>query len=223
MGDANPRLCYRGDRDSEDEDRRSLGEVKSPAQVPEEPGPEAVEENPARPGARKPRPCRTGRGVHRARRTGSRSNRPREKSRATERPDGGCDPPHSTPGATEGKKNERRKPPQGPVRRLLKFKHDPTGGWLVLIGPGWFEMGSPDTDDLAFRDEKPQHRVRISRPFYLGACEVTQGQFRAMSGEKVNPSKFKRGDSYPVENVTWLDAIAYCNALSRLGRTTALL
>ena len=92
----------------------------------------------------------------------------------------------------------------------------------MLIGPGRFEMGSPDTDDLAYKDEKPQHKVRISRPFYLGAFEVTQGQFQAVLGVK-NPSHFKLGDSHPVESVTWLDAIAYCNTLSRLRRTTTLL
>ena len=38
-------------------------------------------------------------------------------------------------------------------------------------------------------DEKPQHRVRITRPFYLGATEVTQGQYQAVTGQ--SPSYFK--------------------------------
>ena len=49
---------------------------------------------------------------------------------------------------------------------------------LVLIPAGEFLMGSPDSDKDAKADEKPQHRVRITRPFYLGATEVTVGQFR---------------------------------------------
>ena len=49
---------------------------------------------------------------------------------------------------------------------------------LVLIPAGEFLMGSPDSDKDAQDDEKPQHRVRITRPFYLGATEVTVGQFR---------------------------------------------
>ena len=49
---------------------------------------------------------------------------------------------------------------------------------LVLIPAGEFLMGSPDSDKDAADDEKPQHRVRITRPFYLGATEVTVGQFR---------------------------------------------
>ncbi|MCI0462306.1 MAG: formylglycine-generating enzyme family protein [Gemmataceae bacterium] len=50
---------------------------------------------------------------------------------------------------------------------------------LVRVPPGEFLMGAPDTDDLAQKDEKPQHRVRISQPFFLGAREVTVAQFRA--------------------------------------------
>jgi formylglycine-generating enzyme required for sulfatase activity len=54
--------------------------------------------------------------------------------------------------------------------------------------------------------------VRITRPFYLGTTEVTQGQYRAVTG--VNPSKFRGSDDLPVENVSWTDAIVFCNKLS---------
>jgi formylglycine-generating enzyme required for sulfatase activity len=84
---------------------------------------------------------------------------------------------------------------------------------LVLIPAGEFLMGSPDTDPDASDDEKPQHRVRITRPYYVGIHEVTQRQYRAVTGE--NPSNFKGSDDLPVENVRWNDAINYCNALSR--------
>jgi formylglycine-generating enzyme required for sulfatase activity len=50
---------------------------------------------------------------------------------------------------------------------------------LVLVPAGEFLMGSPDTDPSAKEIEKPRHRVRISRPFYLGAHEVTVAEFRA--------------------------------------------
>ena len=49
---------------------------------------------------------------------------------------------------------------------------------LVLIPAGEFLMGSPDSEKDADDDERPQHRVRITRPFYLGATQVTVGQFR---------------------------------------------
>ena len=84
---------------------------------------------------------------------------------------------------------------------------------LVLIPAGSFQMGSPDDDKDALDDEKPRHPVRITRPFYLGVCEVTQGQYRAVTGK--TPSCFKGSDELPVEQVSWLDAVEFCNALSR--------
>jgi hypothetical protein len=84
---------------------------------------------------------------------------------------------------------------------------------LVLISAGEFLMGSPESDTDASAYEKPQHRVRITRPFYLGVTEVTQGQYQAVTG--ANPSHFKGSGDLPVETVSWLDAINYCNGLSR--------
>ena len=84
---------------------------------------------------------------------------------------------------------------------------------LVLIPAGEFLMGSPESDTDATAREKPQHRVRVTRPFCLGATEVTQGQYQAVTG--ANPSHFKGSEDLPVETVSWLDAIDYCNALSR--------
>ena len=87
---------------------------------------------------------------------------------------------------------------------------------LVLIPAGEFLMGSPDSKLFSPKDdndnEKPQHRVRITRPFYLGTTEVTQGQYRAVTG--ANPSDFKGSDDLPVEEVSWNDALAFCNKLS---------
>ena len=57
-------------------------------------------------------------------------------------------------------------------------------------------MGSPDSDQDAQDDEKPQHRVRITRPFYLGATEVTVGQFRRFvetTGYRPRPRRTARG------------------------------
>ena len=71
---------------------------------------------------------------------------------------------------------------------------------LVLIPPGEFDMGSPDSDISASYREKPQHRVRITRPFYLGKYPVTQPQWEAVMGS--NPSNVK-GPKNPVETVSW--------------------
>jgi formylglycine-generating enzyme required for sulfatase activity len=88
-------------------------------------------------------------------------------------------------------------------------------------------MGSADSDKDAENDEKPQHKVLIST-FYISKTEVTQAQYQAVMGN--NPSHFsptgegkeqvagQPTDRYPVENVSWLDAIRFCNALSKKER-----
>ena len=67
---------------------------------------------------------------------------------------------------------------------------------LVRIEPGEFLMGSPDSDEDAKGDEKPPHRVRITRPFYLGKYEVTQAAYEAVMGN--NPSYFKGSRKTPL-------------------------
>ena len=86
------------------------------------------------------------------------------------------------------------------------------GMQLVGIEPGEFLMGSPESDTGALSNEKPQHRVRITKAFSLGIHEVTQGQYQAVMGE--TPSGFKGSDDLPVEHVSWLDGVKFCNKLS---------
>jgi formylglycine-generating enzyme required for sulfatase activity len=62
-------------------------------------------------------------------------------------------------------------------------------------------------------DEKPRHLVTISRPFYLGVYTVTQSEYMQIARE--NPSDFSGGGRLPVENVSWFDAVAFCNTLSQ--------
>jgi formylglycine-generating enzyme required for sulfatase activity len=87
-----------------------------------------------------------------------------------------------------------------------------TGMKLRLIPAGTFMMGSPDSDKEVRDDEKPAREVIITRGFYLGETEVTQGQYKAVTGE--NPSVFKGSDNLPAEEVSWLEAVKYANALS---------
>ena len=82
---------------------------------------------------------------------------------------------------------------------------------VVLIPAGEFLMGSPDPDKDAQTQEKPQHRVRITKPFYLGKYPVTQEQWEAVMGG--NPSHFK-GPMSPVEMVSWDDCQKFLNKLS---------
>jgi formylglycine-generating enzyme required for sulfatase activity len=83
---------------------------------------------------------------------------------------------------------------------------------FVLIPAGEYMMGSPEEDTEAFRDEMPQHRVRIARPFYLGVYPVTQQQYQAVMG--ANPSHFKGNVRRPVDSVTWPEAVEFCRRLS---------
>jgi formylglycine-generating enzyme required for sulfatase activity len=95
---------------------------------------------------------------------------------------------------------------------------------LVLIPKGRFLMGSPGTETDRDKDEL-QHEVTISRDYYLGAYEVTQGQYEKVMGE--NPSYFQgakvAGDStnHPVETVSWEDAVEFCRRLSLLPEEKA--
>ena len=85
---------------------------------------------------------------------------------------------------------------------------------FVLIEPGTFEMGSPETEATRSNDEGPVHEVTISQPFYLGKHEVTQGQWTAVMGS--NPSNFGDcGRNCPVESVSWDGAQAFIARLNR--------
>ena len=100
---------------------------------------------------------------------------------------------------------------------------------LVLIKPGTFTMGSPDDEKDRFGNEGPQHEVEISKAFYMGACPVTVGQFRAFVKDDDDYQTEAEGagdvrtwrypgfgpeDDDPVVEVTWNDAVKFCKWLS---------
>jgi len=108
---------------------------------------------------------------------------------------------------------------------------------FVLIPPGEFDMGSTqeEVDGLLgearqknmprwyidlLPAQAPRHRVRITRAFYVGACEVTQQQYERVMGS--NPSHFKAsGPDAPVEHVSWEDAAEFCRRLSGMVKGKA--
>ncbi|MBI4603831.1 MAG: SUMF1/EgtB/PvdO family nonheme iron enzyme, partial [Planctomycetes bacterium] len=100
--------------------------------------------------------------------------------------------------------------PSGTATRPGEAFTNTLGMKLVLIPPGEYLMGSPPGEEGRDGDES-QHRVKITRPFYLGVTEVTQAQWRAVM--KTDPSHFK-GDKLPVEQISWEDAKAFCQKLS---------
>ena len=82
---------------------------------------------------------------------------------------------------------------------------------MVLIAAGEFMMGSPESDGHARGDEKPQHRVRITKPFYLGKYPVTQEQWNEVMAN--NPS-IADGLQNPVDSVSWEDCQKFCDVLN---------
>jgi formylglycine-generating enzyme required for sulfatase activity len=115
---------------------------------------------------------------------------------------------------------------------------------LVLIPPGEFTMGSPESDSDAQPCEKPPHRVVVSKPFFMGKHEVTVAQFRQFvdaTGHKASgledgagnvgfdtlTAKWKRWpemtwrdpmfpqkDDHPVSAVSWTDVEPFCQWLA---------
>jgi len=83
---------------------------------------------------------------------------------------------------------------------------------FVWIEAGTLLMGSPESDDMASDGEKPEHRVTISRGFWLGKYEITQRQWESVMGN--NPSFF-RGKNRPVEQVSWEDVQGLISKLNR--------
>jgi formylglycine-generating enzyme required for sulfatase activity len=79
---------------------------------------------------------------------------------------------------------------------------------FALIPAGEFQMGSTSGADY----ERPVHTVRISKPFYLGIHEVTQGHWEAVMGN--NPSQFKGDANRPIETVSWEEVQKFIDKLN---------
>lgn len=98
------------------------------------------------------------------------------------------------------------------------------GAFLNFVGIGLFSAGRINTDNdnrvivrkpdpYANNDERPQHRVELTKPFHIGVTEVTQEQWQAVMGS--NPSDSKN-PHLPVNNISYGDAKAFCAKLSTL-------
>src|SRR5207245_2476705 len=133
--------------------------------------------------------------------------------------------------------------PPGPTAPAEQFPNK-INMQMVLIKKGTFKMGSPPEDEDKRGDEVAQHQVKITRDFYLGATEVTRGQFKQfVEGKRYKTEAESSGaggtgvdkdatissrnpiynwknigleqdDNHPVVNVTWNDAVAFCQWLS---------
>ena len=81
---------------------------------------------------------------------------------------------------------------------------------MVRVSAGEFMMRRMSM--WSYDDEKPRHKVRLTRDFFIGKYAVTQALWESVMGS--NPSKFK-GANRPVEQVSWFDVVDFCNKLSK--------
>ena len=121
-----------------------------------------------------------------------------------------------------GTAGDQKKDKQGEVAQPKKGAKPAID--MVRIAGGEFWMGGSDSDPRAKPDEKPRRKVKINKAFFLGKTEVTQAEYEEVIGS--NPSAFSpKGASkarvkdldtskHPVESVSWLDAVRFCNRLS---------
>jgi formylglycine-generating enzyme required for sulfatase activity len=128
-----------------------------------------------------------------------------------------------------------------PGEWVLRTKVDPKqftnsiGMQLVKIPAGEFMMGSGksaaetaklfDSKAEYYEDQHPQHRVQITKPFYMATTEVTQGQWKTVMGTEPwkGEEDVKEGADYAASYVSWEDATEYCRKLSQKeGKTYRL-
>ncbi len=109
------------------------------------------------------------------------------------------------------------------AKRKAQYFEEDVGNGVILemiaIPGNSFKMGSPSGEKSRNSTESPQHDVNVPA-FFMGKFEVTQQQYQQVMG--TNPSNFK-GEKRPVEQVTWNDAVEFCQKLSqKTGRTYRL-
>ncbi len=108
----------------------------------------------------------------------------------------------STPRATADLTPAAHAGRTGPVR------HGGLGIAMVRVPAGEFMMGSNESED-----ERPLHKVQIPSDVWVGAFQVTQSEYRALIGS-LPESIFSGQDRRPVDSVSWIDAVIFCNLLS---------
>ena len=108
---------------------------------------------------------------------------------------------------------------------------------FVWCPAGTFSMGSPDGDPYSDSDEHPKSSVTLSHGFWIGKFEITQLQYEKVMG--INPSSFRMGgpngkelnsdvlsagtDQFPVESMSWEDAMTFCYKLTLSERAAGRL
>ncbi|MBT5122983.1 MAG: formylglycine-generating enzyme family protein, partial [Planctomycetaceae bacterium] len=127
----------------------------------------------------------------------------------------GCDDSTETEQPTEHPAEQPSEQAAESITNTMKLK---------LIPAGTFLMGSPESEE-GHEDDETQHKVTISKPFYMQTTEVTQGQWKAVMGTEPwkGEDDVKEGPDYAASYVSWDDAIDYCKKLSeKEGKTYRL-
>ena len=102
--------------------------------------------------------------------------------------------------------------PKAGARKVLKIKGVDFA--FRYCPAGTFLMGSP-TSEADRGGAETQHKVTLTKGFWLLETSVTQGMYRAITGS--NPSCFGPADNLPVESVSWYDCQAFCESLNALN------
>jgi len=121
-------------------------------------------------------------------------------------------PPGEEGGGTESSPSTSISPPPPEPSPGDPWTEPALGMRFRYVPAGTFQMGSPESEEGRGSDER-QHKVTLTRGFWMGETEVTQGQWRELM--RTDPSSFSRcGADCPVESVNWYEAVAFANALS---------
>ena len=94
---------------------------------------------------------------------------------------------------------------------------------MIWVNPGTFMMGSPANErGRAIGLEEFQHRVTLTKGFYMGKYEVTQAQWEIVMGASKNLSRTK-GASLPITGVHWRDIVRFISKLNDMERKAGTL
>ncbi|MGF1493302.1 MAG: SUMF1/EgtB/PvdO family nonheme iron enzyme [Microcoleaceae cyanobacterium] len=126
----------------------------------------------------------------------------------------------SVPTPTSAEPAQARSSQEAPFENYAEDLGNGVALEMIAIPGGSFMMGSPETEAERYDREGPQHKVTVPK-FFMGKFPVTQAQWRRVAALpqvkqdlEPDPSHFK-GDSRPVEQVSWHDAVEFCDRLSR--------
>ena len=99
---------------------------------------------------------------------------------------------------------------------ILEFEVEDVSFKMILVEHGSFTMGATSEQEDPYDDEKPAHKVTLTKDYYMGETQVTQALWKSVMGE--NPSWFE-GEERPVEGVSWDDCKKFIRKLNRKLRS----